>query len=384
MNDAVIFWSYAHRDDEADSGGITHLASRIANEYSLLTGRDLDLFVDKKLKWGELWRERIDSSLAASTYLIPVLTPRYFQRDECRKELREFHAQAKARGVADVLLPILYAEIEDFSSENPDELIALASRSQYADWRELRVKGPESAEYREELNTVAKRLVEVTRRVTERQLQEESDAPPVPEEQRFYDILETVKAKLPTLIEAVEQDRVTEAQYLAQLTVYNQRMDRLRRAGRAGAVPAVLQELGRANLPFAQRHAQLARHYNSLALELDPLMSALFRAAKESSEEHRLLLEIVDDIEDIYQRIQSLPDSESPRVTKQRQYAEKSRTWREIVNAFDSSSPFAVEGNALVSNWRAQATQAMGGEEEHSNDSADLVHQDAGTGRLDD
>jgi len=84
------FWSYAHEDDMLDGGNILKLSRLIMEEYNLLSGEPLSLFVDRNdIAWGEEWRERINSSLAETTFFIPIITPRYFTRPECRRELLE-------------------------------------------------------------------------------------------------------------------------------------------------------------------------------------------------------------------------------------------------------------------------------------------------------
>jgi hypothetical protein len=112
------FWSYAHGDNELDGGAVLELARLIAAEYNLISGEPLELFVDQRsIAWGENWRERIDSSLAQTTFFIPIVTPRYFTRPECRRELLEFAAKANSLGAEELLLPILYVDVPDFSTE---------------------------------------------------------------------------------------------------------------------------------------------------------------------------------------------------------------------------------------------------------------------------
>ncbi len=84
--DAVAgFWSYAHDDDKLDNGAILKLAHLIAEEFALLSGEPLNLFIDQdSIAWGDAWRERINSALAQTTFFIPVITPRYFLQPECR------------------------------------------------------------------------------------------------------------------------------------------------------------------------------------------------------------------------------------------------------------------------------------------------------------
>jgi hypothetical protein len=113
------FLSYAHEDNKLDTGAILELARLIGEEYSLISGEPLELFVDHdSIAWGEEWRKRIDAALTQTTFFIPIVTPRYFTRPECRRELLEFAAKAKSLGVQELLLPILYVEPPEFSAES--------------------------------------------------------------------------------------------------------------------------------------------------------------------------------------------------------------------------------------------------------------------------
>src|SRR5690349_8733979 len=103
------FWSYAHADNKASRGEILQFAEEIGDEFDLMTGRELCIFVDRDdIAWGDNWRERIDTGLKGTTFFMPIITPRYFVREECRRELRLFTSQAKSLGLIEFLLPILY------------------------------------------------------------------------------------------------------------------------------------------------------------------------------------------------------------------------------------------------------------------------------------
>src|SRR4051794_3545309 len=122
---AAAFWSYAHEDDDLDGGAILVLAERLASEFALITGEKLNLFVDRTgISWGEEWRVRIDNALVQTTFFIPVITPRYFTRDECRRELLAFHAQARSLEISELVLPILYVTVPGLDDDNPDEAVA--------------------------------------------------------------------------------------------------------------------------------------------------------------------------------------------------------------------------------------------------------------------
>ena len=121
------FWSYAHKDDAAENGLIVELSKSIQKEYEFITGNNLTIFVDKDdIAWGEKWRERIDTGLDTATFFIPIITPTYLSRLECRKELIRFTQNAEKNGTQELVMPIIYAAIPGFDDENSDdELVSL-------------------------------------------------------------------------------------------------------------------------------------------------------------------------------------------------------------------------------------------------------------------
>lgn len=171
------FWSYTHADDEADSGRVAELARDIAAQYEMLTGESIDVFLDRDaLEWGNAWQEKVDESLATVAFFVPVLTPRYFLRPECRRELRTFAAQAERLGLSELLMPVLYVDVPALRDDEPsDELIALVKNYQWANWTDLRFKERESCEYRRGVADLAARLVAANEEAAKTPL-----SPPVP------------------------------------------------------------------------------------------------------------------------------------------------------------------------------------------------------------
>lgn len=155
------FWSYRRDDDSADNGRIAQLARDIVSEYELLTGESIELFLDRdSLEWGNAWLEKVDGNLANVAFFVPVLTPRYFQSKECRRELRTFANRAEELGVKELVLPLKYVDFPALHEEEPeDDLIALVKRFQWAIWSDLRFSARESPEYRKAVSELAQRLV---------------------------------------------------------------------------------------------------------------------------------------------------------------------------------------------------------------------------------
>lgn len=205
------FWSYVHADDEAESSRISRLARDVAGQFEMLTGERLELFLDKDaIKWGDEWKDKIDSSLASVAFFIPVLTPRYFMSPECRRELQFFARRATSLGLTELVLPLLYLDVSGLHDERPqDELLALIKTFQWEDWRELRFAEISAGEYRRAVARLAARLVEANRQVegvdvaarvrrVEEGTSEDSDETP-----GFIDRVATAEETLPKLVETI-------------------------------------------------------------------------------------------------------------------------------------------------------------------------------------
>ncbi|MCJ1699836.1 TIR domain-containing protein [Rathayibacter festucae] len=156
------FWSYVHANDDAEDGRISQLARDVAAQYTLQTDDTIDLFLDRdNLGWGDDWRATVDESLSSVAFFVPVVTPSYFQRPECRRELEFFARRAERLGVKELVLPIRYVDFPLLHEENPsDELVALIQRFQWEDWTSLRFSARSDPDYRRAVAALATRLVE--------------------------------------------------------------------------------------------------------------------------------------------------------------------------------------------------------------------------------
>jgi TIR domain len=139
----AAFLSYAHVDDEHDRGSITEFRKALEGEVRVQTGRrDVRIFQDRDdIAWGQEWKVRIESSLDAVTFLVPVLTPSFFASDQCRQELQRFVGRERRLGRRDLILPVYWisaAPLENPARHVQDNLAQELAARQYADWRELR------------------------------------------------------------------------------------------------------------------------------------------------------------------------------------------------------------------------------------------------------
>jgi F-box protein 11 len=138
----VGFLSYVRADDEHDHGRLTEFRKRLSDEVYAQTGQLFPIFQDRDaIAWGQNWRERINDSIDAGTFLICIITPRFFRSDSCRYELERFLAREKEIGRNDLILPVYYIDcpvLNDECKREADPLAQLISTRNYVDWRELR------------------------------------------------------------------------------------------------------------------------------------------------------------------------------------------------------------------------------------------------------
>ena len=103
--------SYARDDDEHDLGRLSNLRIRLSGELGAQSGETFPIFQDREdIAWGQQWRKRIDESLDGVTFLIPILTPRFFRSAACRDELKRFLKREEELRRGDLILPIYYLD----------------------------------------------------------------------------------------------------------------------------------------------------------------------------------------------------------------------------------------------------------------------------------
>lgn len=165
MSNSRGFWSYVHKDDQGDNGRICDLARDVAEQFEMLTGESIDLFLDRDaLEWGDSWKDKIDASLASVAFFIPVITPRYLMSFECRRELQFFARRAENLGIKELVLPLYYVKVPALEAEAPgDDLVSILKTFQWEDWRELRYEDRASKAYRQAVSRLAERLVAANR-----------------------------------------------------------------------------------------------------------------------------------------------------------------------------------------------------------------------------
>jgi F-box protein 11 len=138
----AAFLSYVRLVDAYDRGRLSEFRERLSTEVQIQTGKEFPIFQDRTdIKWGQQWRERIDESLDSVTFLIPIVTPGFFESDACRDELEKFIERERSLDSNDLILPVYYVDcplVNDGERRKTDRLAEIIANRQYADWRDLR------------------------------------------------------------------------------------------------------------------------------------------------------------------------------------------------------------------------------------------------------
>lgn len=357
MGSAAVFWSYAHEDDRLDGGRLTALARQLAEEYALITGDTIELFVDRDdLSWGDEWRKIIDAALSSTSFFVPVITPRYFTRPECRRELLDFYGTAKSLGLTQLIMPIRYIPVPDLQEENPDEAVAIVSRMQYVDWIELRLADPEGVAFRTAVNAMASRLASLAAEVVDAQLSQEAAvaaSSPPEGEPGMAEVLAEIERLLPAWHDAVIDDQVTKAQYQATDDAYTTRLDKLNRSGApAGAKLALLYRQAGYELPIAEKHRDNAKVYSARTIELDPLVTPAARLGREHPDLKPLLSDVRAAVEEALSVIaKSGRERGRPAGEFWLERAHLGRTVRTVGETFREAARYTGEANETVVRW---------------------------------
>ena len=155
------FMSYAHVDNKY--GKLTEFRERLSNEVHVQTGEEFPIFQDSDdVLLGQNWRDRIEVALEEEVkFLIPIITPSFFNSDACRQELEMFLQREKTLNRNDLILPIYYVScklLEDEKLKKKDYLVETIALRQWADWRGLRFESFDSPEVCKAIERIASQI----------------------------------------------------------------------------------------------------------------------------------------------------------------------------------------------------------------------------------
>ena len=143
----IAFFSYAHADDVHSAGKLVKFCQWLETDIHALIGDStFKIFLDRdSIEWGQRWKRVIDGGLDESAFLIPVISPRYLKRPECRREFLEFHKKEQsilggrfADGCDGLILPLRYLELPP---DSDDEISLEVTARHWTDIEQLSNQG---------------------------------------------------------------------------------------------------------------------------------------------------------------------------------------------------------------------------------------------------
>jgi methyl-accepting chemotaxis protein len=356
------FWSYTHRDNEADGGRLLRLAQHVQAEYELLTGQEIQIFIDRDdIAWGDQWRTRINNALQATTFFIAIVTPRFLQSTECRRELLQFSGEARSLGLQELLLPVLYAPVASLEEgENSgDEIVALLSRTQRVDWTQLRLLDEQSAEYRQAINRLASRLAEISDGIQNNpqnlpEIGAAVDSTEDLEAPGIVDLLAVAEQTYPRWGETVEEIArcLNELEKIAN--PYAERMQKNDRAGHGfkGRL-TLIRQFSMDIDPVAEKMLELGSSYTSDLIKIDPAMLTLARMATDATEEAD-----TDGVREFFAIARQLAQSSAEAVAEMRvlsdtltEVGRTSRDLRKITQKISTALRSMIDGQSIIDEW---------------------------------
>jgi hypothetical protein len=134
------FLSYTRLDDEFFGGAITSLRKFLELGVQVVTGnKNFNIFQDiDGIEFGQQWQKGLDQAIVSTRFLIPIITPLFFQSNACRDEFIKFIAHEKRQKRDDLILPIYFVTAPVLEQPNmlreDSVATAIATRQRY-DWR---------------------------------------------------------------------------------------------------------------------------------------------------------------------------------------------------------------------------------------------------------
>lgn len=368
---AEAFLSYAHADNDRENGRILRLAKLIENEFETLTGTGIAIFTDSaEIKWGQNFRSRLNEALQSTTFFIPVLTPTYFVREECQKEMRQFVSSARALGLTELLLSIRYIDVPDMVEGSPDELKDIAAQMQYEPWDDLRLEDEDSSTYRKAVNRLAKRLIELTKDLESkptalpnpaRNLGDDGDSPggglPIPDDDDDspgpLDLIADVQPALEKWTDTVRALGPAQEEFSTVVTAATDKMNASNSAKNPFAARVlVARELARTAEAPLQEIERLSKEYSADLLRVDPGVRALLNSAGDVTDDPGTVLTFVNSLQGMVDQAHDAGMKISEAADAAREPARQSRDLRPIFRRYETAMRNIVGSNELVEEWR--------------------------------
>lgn len=162
------FMSYTRVDDQNDGGWLTRFRESLSGTVAFYTGEPFPIFQDiEGVVPGQQGAERSAGGLQSAMFLIPIITPSFFESAHCREELCLFLQREEELGRSDLILPVYYIEcpvLEDPDRRAGDELAQILFARRCSDWRDLRLLSFRAKQVRAALDELAMQVRDALKR----------------------------------------------------------------------------------------------------------------------------------------------------------------------------------------------------------------------------
>jgi TIR domain len=168
MLNPIGFWSYSRADDSLSRGRLSQLRTSVAAELQAQIGSRLEVSIFQDITTvhpGTEWENEISLGLAASFFLIPILTPALVQSQWCCREILLFRQrEATVLNRNDLIFPVHYLDILNTEDAYDPDVLKLLHSRQWIDFRGLRHKNVESEEVALKIEQIAQAICSALRR----------------------------------------------------------------------------------------------------------------------------------------------------------------------------------------------------------------------------
>lgn len=141
MPKPLAFLSYTRPDDEFFGGYITEFRKMLENGVHVVTGeRTFQVFQDiEGIVIGENWQKKLAEVIHKSSFLVPMLSPLFFNSKPCRDEVTQFLQHERTFNRDDLILPVYFltsTRLEKEEEKGKDPMANELAKRQRFDWRQ--------------------------------------------------------------------------------------------------------------------------------------------------------------------------------------------------------------------------------------------------------
>ena len=140
MPEPLAFLSYTRKDNEFFGGYITAFRRALENAVHVVSGEEnFRIFQDVDgIVIGENWKKKLAQVINRSSFLVPMLSPLFFNSQPCRDEVSQFLEHERALHREDLILPVYFFDSPKLEKDEElakDAMARKLAEREMFDWR---------------------------------------------------------------------------------------------------------------------------------------------------------------------------------------------------------------------------------------------------------